>query len=200
MRLRSTIILALLLVFATAHAEDRQKARELFREGSQHYNLGEYKEALTAFKDAYRNYEDPQLLFNVAQCERQLGQNAEAIASYRAYLRAQPDVANRDEVKQLIAGSQAALEQSRAVRPQPPAEPPPSSAIPSSGVVTPSVAAVTQTIPSAAASPKPLYKKGWFWGTLAAVVVVGAGVAVAVALTRAPSYPSASTPDGTIRF
>lgn len=40
---------------------------------------------------------------------------------------------------------------------------------------------------------KPIYKKGWFWGVVAGVAVVGAGVATAVALSTRSSV-SASTP------
>ena len=48
-------IALLLFVATTARANDRDKARAAFRLGSQHYALGEYKEALVAFKEAFRN-------------------------------------------------------------------------------------------------------------------------------------------------
>ena len=40
---------------------------------------------------------------------------------------------------------------------------------------------------------KPVYAKGWFWGVIAGVAVVGAGVATAVVLTTRSTI-SASTP------
>jgi hypothetical protein len=49
------------------------------------------------------------------------------------------------------------------------------------------------TVPVAEAPPKkPVWKKGWFWGTLAGIVVAGAVVGGAVAATTAG--PSADTP------
>src|SRR5262245_26223280 len=103
MRQLCSILLLLAFATSTAHADDRDKARAAFRLGSQHYVLGEYREALVAFKEAYRNYEDPSFLFNIAQCERQLDQRADAIRAYRMYLVASPNAVNREEVRGLIA-------------------------------------------------------------------------------------------------
>ena len=47
-------VIGVILVAGVARAENRVRARELF-------------------KEAYRNFEDASLLFNIAQCERQLG-------------------------------------------------------------------------------------------------------------------------------
>ena len=93
------IVGVLLSVQSPGAAEDKQKARVAYRLATQHYDLGEYKEALTAFKDAYRNFEDPAFLFNIAQCHRQLGDTVLAVREYRAYLRKVPDASNRDEVR-----------------------------------------------------------------------------------------------------
>ncbi|HEX4459037.1 MAG TPA: hypothetical protein VIA18_13765, partial [Polyangia bacterium] len=86
----------------SARAEDLQKAREALQEANQHYDLGEYGPALEAFKAAYRNHQEPALLFNIAQCERLLGQHEEAVREYRMYLIKVPDAPNRDSVKTLI--------------------------------------------------------------------------------------------------
>src|SRR5215467_11524966 len=88
---------------ATAVAKDKNKAREAYRTGTQHYNLGEFQPALDAFKEAYRNYEDATFLFNIAQCQRQLGLKQEAVYSYKTYLREAASAPNREEVMQLIA-------------------------------------------------------------------------------------------------
>ena len=79
-------MLALLLLAGNAHAEDKAKAREAFRVGTQHFKLAEYEQALDSFKEAYRNFESPVFLYNIAQCERQLGHKREAVREYRAYL------------------------------------------------------------------------------------------------------------------
>src|SRR6185369_2327988 len=75
------------------------EARQHYRSGLAHYDLGEYQAALEEFKDAYRAVQDPPFLFNIAQCHRKLGQSAEALTFYRSYLRRAPDAPNRAEVE-----------------------------------------------------------------------------------------------------
>src|SRR5258708_6720836 len=70
--MRLAIVAAILAcVGATAWADDPGKAHAAYRSGTQHYDLGEYREALEAFKEAYRNHEDPTFIFNLAQSYRQ---------------------------------------------------------------------------------------------------------------------------------
>ena len=122
-----SVILLLLFFASTAHAEDRAKARAAFRLGSQHYSLGEYQDALVAFKEAYRNYEDPSFLFNIAQCERQLDQRTDAIRAYRMYLVNAPDAAQPRGGARLIARLEHELAEERATKAAPPpgVQPPP---------------------------------------------------------------------------
>jgi len=70
--------------------------------GQSHYNLNEFSEALQDFKEAYRLHPDAAFLFNIAQCERQLGDFDEAIKFYRSYLRNKPDASNAKEVQKKI--------------------------------------------------------------------------------------------------
>lgn len=112
------VIMALLLVGGVANAQNRAKARELFRQAQNHYKLGEFQPALDGFKEAYRNFEDPSLLFNIAQCERQLGHKHEALISYRMFLSEVPNAPNRDEVEKVIATLEQAIKDEAA--PQPP--------------------------------------------------------------------------------
>jgi tetratricopeptide (TPR) repeat protein len=70
--------------------------------GQSHYNLNEFSEALQDFKEAYRLHPDPAFLFNIAQCERQLGDFDEAIKFYRSYLRNKPEAPNAKEVQKKI--------------------------------------------------------------------------------------------------
>jgi tetratricopeptide (TPR) repeat protein len=98
-------LLAIVLVAPVARAaspEDKTKAREHFQNGLVHYDLGEFGEALSQFKDAYRMVQDPAFLFNIAQCHRRLGQNVEALEFYRNFLRRSPNAANRGEVEHRI--------------------------------------------------------------------------------------------------
>jgi len=120
---------------ATASAEEdpgsaKQEAKARFMSGQRHYNLNELSEALADFKDAYRLYPDPVFLFNLGQCERQLGHHEEAIRFYRNFLREQPKAPNRQEVLHKIEEMEADIKS----RP-PEVDRPPS--VGTSGPVTP---------------------------------------------------------------
>ncbi|HEY2744864.1 MAG TPA: tetratricopeptide repeat protein [Polyangia bacterium] len=113
-------LVIVVMATAPAMASNKQRAREEFRIGLQHYNLGEFKEALETFKSAYRDYDDPSFLFNIAQCERMLGEKGEAIRSYRAYLRESGDSSKRAEVLKLVSSLEAALREEGSAKAQPP--------------------------------------------------------------------------------
>jgi hypothetical protein len=85
-----------------ANADSGGDAKTRYMSGQNHYNLNEFAEALQDFKEAYRLHPDPAFLFNIAQCERQLGDFEEAIKFYRSYLRNKPDATNAKEVQKKI--------------------------------------------------------------------------------------------------
>jgi tetratricopeptide (TPR) repeat protein len=88
---------------ATTPADNpRAKARAIYESAIAHYNLGEIKEALDAFKLAYRMFPESVLLFNIAQCHRRLGQAPQAAEMYRAFLRETPNAPNRAAVDRFI--------------------------------------------------------------------------------------------------
>jgi tetratricopeptide (TPR) repeat protein len=207
--LRCILLLSSLCWALPARAADPavQAAKTHYQDGTKRYNLGDYEQALSEFKAAYLAKPDPVFLFNIGQCQRQLGQWELAEKSYRGYLRESPDMPaeNREQVKKLVAEMEAAVRDNRAKQPpqgtlppEPnptrvvePATPPPAP----SPVVTPVVVATP-----APPAHTPAYKKWWVW-TIVGVVVVGAGVGLGVGLTQgAVSYPSTSTTGGTVRF
>src|SRR5437762_2583134 len=100
-------MLALAAAGAAAAGEpppaDEGRARELYRDAQKLYDVGEYSEAEMAFKKAYLLFDHPAFLLNMAQCERQMRRNTEALTLYRAYLRRAPAAVNRAEVEALIA-------------------------------------------------------------------------------------------------
>lgn len=87
-----------------------EKAKALFAEGNESYNLGEFDKALERYKLAYRVKPLPAFQFNIAQCHRKLGQHKEAIAMYQAFLLGVPNTPNKDMVDGLIAESKKALD------------------------------------------------------------------------------------------
>jgi hypothetical protein len=46
------VVIALVLAGSGAYADDHARARAAFKLGSQHYNLGEFQQALDAFREA----------------------------------------------------------------------------------------------------------------------------------------------------
>ena len=107
MLLRTIISIAFVLavgVSSTAAAiDDRAAAKREYNEGTRLYEVAEFAKALESFKKAYLHFEEPALLFNMAQCYRQLGQRQEAVRFYRTYLRKIPNAPNRVEVEKMIA-------------------------------------------------------------------------------------------------
>lgn len=112
----AALLATVLVVSSQARAEapaSTESARGHYQRGKTHYQLAEYKEALEAFRAAYRLKQDPVFLFNIAQCHRQLDQHAEALKLYGAYLRESPNAVNRAEVEKRMAELQQELELER---------------------------------------------------------------------------------------
>ncbi|MCU1279650.1 MAG: hypothetical protein JWM53_3196 [bacterium] len=195
------VVLTLLVAGSSARADDHARARAAFKVASKHYNLGEFQQALDAFREAYRDYDDPSFLFNIAQCERQLGHKREAVREYRAYLNNAPDGAsNREAIKQIIAQLEKEIvdEQSTTKMPPTTVTPPPPPAAPAPATVpaaTASSASLTQSAPPPP-EHRPAYKKWWVWTIVGGVVAAGAATGLAIALTR-NSTPTAPTTLGT---
>jgi tetratricopeptide (TPR) repeat protein len=185
---------ALLLVVtttATAKPVDPKavQARQLFESGTAHYNLGEYDKALVSFQDGYRIKQDPALLFNIGQCQRQLGQYEDAARVFRAYLRESSNPVNREEVQKLI-GDMDRMAAERAAQKQPTGTTPPEGDTASKKG---EVAVVTPLPP-----PAPEHKRKqptWVWVTvgIAAAVVAGTAVGLGVGLSQ-----HAGAPDSTL--
>jgi tetratricopeptide (TPR) repeat protein len=185
MRIVAAMLLLLIDVqLASAAATDgRERARALYDSGTAHYNLGEYDAALSNFREAYRLHQDPALLFNLAQCHRQLRHYSDAAAMYRAYRREATE-SQRADIDKLID------EMDRAAREHPPA--PARGESPPMPAVSPGVVAVTTAAPM---SDRPSHRKSraWIWGVAAggAVVVAGA-IAIGIVYGSPVRYPTAS--------
>lgn len=208
-RVFQILVAVLLMVAATpapAHADvDTDKAKQLYAQGVTEYNLGHYDQALGDFENGYRVRQDPAFLFNIAQCQRMLHRYEDAERTYRAYLRESTGLADaqREQIQKLIGEMEHAEEEQRAKAPpagtQPPATAHPSDAASATRAQqsSPTEGQTTKTVDLTASAPpareRPLYKRGWFWGVMAAaVVVVGAGVGLGVGLGTSAKYPNAT--------
>ena len=159
--MRALTILALLGARASAapaHADDKARARALHERGLRHYKVGEHAAAIRYYKDAYKAYPAPGILFNLAQAYRQNGDCEQALATYRNYVAEVPDGPNADTAREHIGSLRCATE----VKPQP--EPEPEQAV--------------EPAPAAAISAKPAEQRDK--GKTARVVgYVFAGISVA---------------------
>lgn len=200
------VVAALVTVMpSAASAQDpRAQAREHFRKGTRHYDLGEYGEALTEYKEAYRRFDDPAFLFNIAQCHRRLGERDLALDRYRAYLRKSPEAENRADVERLIAELERQRSAAPAAAPAAPQEPAASLLPAQREAGWPSTASSAADAPRAGAQipvaqpaiverqSEPGIGRSWLiWGGVAAGVVAAAAVVFLV--TRAPDGPGCPT-------
>jgi len=109
MRNRPSIVPALfafsLVLFATVlRADDRrEESKRHFDEGQVQYNLGRFDKALEEFTKAYEIMPLPGFLFNMGQCQRELGNCDKAVFFFEGYLRESPSAKNRQLVVELIA-------------------------------------------------------------------------------------------------
>ena len=99
---------------AQGKANNDASAREVYREATQRYDMNDFAGALEGFKRAYALHSDPVILYNMAQCYRQLGDDEQAIKLYRSYLRNSSNAPNALQVTQLIATLEQSVSAKRA--------------------------------------------------------------------------------------
>jgi tetratricopeptide (TPR) repeat protein len=116
---RAMWLVALVVLGGAARADDNGEAKAAFVEGRRLYTVGDYRGALEAFKASYLKYEAPDTLFNMAQCQRLLGNHGEAARMYRNYLDLSPSAPDRAEVQRVLAEEERAA----AAKPEPPSKP-----------------------------------------------------------------------------
>lgn len=93
--MKHLLVVVLFVVGSSAAAAaqpsaDTEKARALFAKGDAHFSLGEYPQAIAAFRESYRLARAPLLLYNIAQAYRLSGDCTNALAFYQSYLREDP--------------------------------------------------------------------------------------------------------------
>ncbi len=212
--MRSLVALGVVLVLyavvparAVAQTSSLEEAKARFKQGQTHYNLDEWKEAATKFKEAYRLHPDPIFLFNIAQCHRMLGEPHEALSFYRKYQRAIPDAPNRGYVAKRIEELNATVAAAQKVAPAPVPSPTPPPAVlapapaPAAAIRSgplwpppPPPPASDATMLTASAAPPadvrvPMVKRWWVWTALGAVAVGGAVVAIVIGGHKSESPP-----------
>ena len=184
-----------------AGAGDEAAARAAYEKGTAAYALGDFAEAARQYEAAFRLKLDPALLYNAAQAHRRANNRTRAIELYENLLRLFPNAPNRDvarqhrdELRKAAAAAPAAGVAPGAVTPAPAGI---SASTPAPGTLVPppiptfapgsaAAPAVVETS-SADAGRRPLYRRPWFWGAIAGVVLVGVATAVAVSAGDDPA-------------
>ena len=70
--------------------------------GHRLYRLGRYEEAVASFRRAYEVKADARLLFDIAECYREMGAVDQALFYYDRYLAGWPDAFDRAEVEEKV--------------------------------------------------------------------------------------------------
>jgi hypothetical protein len=151
--------------------KDKADAEEL--QAREAFAAGRYSEAVDLYAKLYAETLHPTYLRNVGRCYMNIDQPDRAATSFREYLRKAKDISptERQEVEGFIAEMEKAQKKkddaaaAATAKPVDPTPPPPKP-------VTNPIVNPPPTTP-APARPTPFYAKGWFWGVVVGVVVVG---------------------------
>jgi tetratricopeptide (TPR) repeat protein len=162
-------LLSVFTVFAlvhVAHADDpaERAAKRAYERGKKLFNLQKFDEALDQFQKAYDAQPIPDFMFNIGQCQRNLGDFDAAIFSYKKFLKLDPEAPNREQVEQLIQELEDKKAKNDSERLNLVKKP----------------RGVTET------PDRPIYKKWWFW---TGVAVVGVGAVGIYAVTSQGGAP-----------
>jgi tetratricopeptide (TPR) repeat protein len=150
--------------------DDPAKAQALYEEAERYYKLAEFDAALKLYRESYLASGEPELLFNIGQCNRQLKNYEDALKNYKAYLRDVPSSPSRPEVEKLIKDVESKM------GPQPTSEP---MSKPASLASTQPTSAKKPAIVKPKA-PKLTLTKVWKESTLAKIGSFGAGASFIV--------------------
>ncbi len=181
----ATAVVALLALLAAPHGDARARAKAYFDEGQADFKLGRFEEALDEYTHAYEILPLPDLLFNIAQCHRNLQNYARALFFLEGYLRDTEHSKARGRDRPAVERLMAELRQLEAER------------IAREAARPVTTATITREVLVEVPPPEepPLYARGWFWGVLVgAAAVAGAAVAVAVVASKD------GTPEGDYTF
>ena len=150
-------LLAVVLASPALARDAKPEARAAWTDGLHLYDAGDYPGALARFQQAYAIEPAPLLLFNIAQAYRLQKDDANALATYREYLRAVPAAPNRADVLVLLEEVNSRLQASESLRrdreePDSPREPPPQPQPLRQQPIPQPPAPISQPLPSASAS------------------------------------------------
>jgi len=104
----AALLAALLCCASSEAAADKAQAKALFKKAETQYRLGNFQQALDGYMAALKAAHHPSIIFNIAQCHRQLKNPEKALFYYKLFLsdweRVKPGASppNRKEVDRRI--------------------------------------------------------------------------------------------------
>ncbi len=166
-------------------AREIRLAKRHYKRGRKLFNLQKFERALSEFQKAYDAHPFPGFLFNIGQCQRNLGDYKAAVFSFKKFLKLDPDADNRDLVEKLIEDLQHKIDEEDTERLR----------LRDRDRDRDRDLEVHRDNTPTETGTRPVYKKWWFW---TGVAVVGAGAVGIYAATRGSGAPD--TTFGNISF
>jgi tetratricopeptide (TPR) repeat protein len=178
------VLLGLIVLGAAAPSLGRgtggdQPGRALFERAEASFDQGRFADARADYQAAYDRDPLPELLFDIGQCYRNLGEYEQARAYFERYAELEPDSPNRAATERLAAEmdreARQRVRQPRAVAITTAVAAAPRVAPPSVGLqaLAPPLGPTVQR-----AAPKPpVYRRTWFWLGIGGAIATGAAVA-----------------------
>jgi hypothetical protein len=102
MRFLSFVTLWVSLLAMPAWAQDFEAAARHFSAAQDAFGKQHFHDAAAEFEHAYEITKDPVLLYNIGEAWQKAGQGKKAVASYKAYLKANPTAQDRADVQKRI--------------------------------------------------------------------------------------------------
>ena len=176
----ATIAICLAIASQTAESE----ARHRFQLARKHHELGRFEEAVAEYLLVYELKPIPDVLFNVGQCYRNLGDEKRAIFFFERYMREAKRPKEKARVEKLIRELESALAveevKTASVAALPPEREEPE----------PELDVLLPESPPPIEDPPSIAETWWFWTTIGvAAALVAGGTAAAFTLAR-------DTPEG----
>ncbi len=172
--------------------EQRQALfRQYIQSAVEKFKAGDYDSSIAAYWAAYALKPQPIIVFNAAQAYRKAGRWAEAVTLYERYLRQEPNAPLLSEVQAYIAESKERLQAKQSNVERETAE----RLAQANTVLAEHLAEIREldrqlTTIHQTQKPKPVYRRGWFWGLIGAVTVgIALGVGLGVGLQAKEPAP-----------
>jgi hypothetical protein len=96
------IAAVLMTLAASARGAPSPDEQRLFSDGLKAFDAGDARGAERAWKEGYAVAHDPAFLVRIGEAEEKAGAPAEAVDTYRRYLREAPDASDRADIEQRI--------------------------------------------------------------------------------------------------